>query len=82
MTQGSGVAGAGHPLGPYVKQSEPLLQTRRAWWALGHASVAPGLDGEPRSFFRVFFPGTSGYNTFRALLTKRLRCTPDQVKVA
>ena len=70
---GIGVAVADHPLGPYVKQPEPLLKSTSAWWAPGHASVAPGLDGEPQLFFHAFFPGRGGYNEFRALLTARLR---------
>ncbi|WP_185965218.1 family 43 glycosylhydrolase [Glacieibacterium frigidum] len=78
---GIGVAVADHPLGPYVKQTEPLLKTTRAWWAPGHASVAEGLDGEPQLFFHAFAPGTGGYNTFRALLTTRLRFTPERVEL-
>jgi hypothetical protein len=74
------VAVADHPLGPYVKQREPLLKSTRSWWAPGHASVAPGLDGEPQLFFHAFFPGTGGYNAFRALLTTRLRFGPDGVR--
>ena len=70
---GIGVAVADHPLGPYVKQPEPLLKSRPSWWAPGHASVAPGLDGKPQLFFHAFFPNTGGYNTFRALLTTRLQ---------
>ena len=70
---GIGVAVADHPLGPYEKQPEPLLKSTRNWWAPGHASVAPGLDGEPQLFFHAFFPETGGYNAFRALLTARLR---------
>ena len=70
---GIGVAVADHPLGPYEKRPEPLLKTTHRWWAPGHASVAPGLDGEPQLFFHAFFPGTGGYNAFRALLTTRLR---------
>lgn len=69
---GIGVAVADHPLGPYVKQAEPLLKSRPNWWAPGHASVAPGLDGKPQLFFHAFFPNTGGYNTFRALLTAKL----------
>jgi arabinan endo-1,5-alpha-L-arabinosidase len=69
---GIGVAVADHPLGPYVKQTEPLLKSRPNWWAPGHASVAPGLDGKPQLFFHAFHPNTGGYNTFRALLTTRL----------
>ena len=66
---GIGVAVADHPLGPYVKQGAPVLQSAREWAAPGHASVAPGLDGRPQLFFHAFHPGTGGYNAFRALLT-------------
>ena len=79
---GIGVAVADHVLGPYTKQTEPLLKTTGAWWAPGHASVAPGLDGEPQLFFHAFVPGTGGYNTFRALLTTRLRFGRDRVELA
>lgn len=76
---GIGVAVADHPLGPFVKQEQPLLKSRSDWWAPGHASVAPGLDGEPQLFFHAFHPNTGGYNTFRALLTTRLKFGPDGV---
>lgn len=76
---GIGVAVADHPCGPYVKQPEPLLKSTRTWWAPGHASVAPGLDGEPQLFFHAFFPGTGGYNAFRALLTTPLHFTCERV---
>jgi arabinan endo-1,5-alpha-L-arabinosidase len=79
---GIGVAVADHPLGPYVKQPGPLLKSSRTWWAPGHASVALGLDGAPQLFFHAFFPGTGGYNAFRALLTARLRFGPGGVEVA
>lgn len=69
---GIGVAVADHPFGPYVKQAEPLLRSTPEWTAPGHASVAPGPDGEPHLFFHAFHPGTGGYNVFRALLTVRL----------
>ena len=78
---GIGVAVADHPLGPYEKQGEPLLKSTKEWWAPGHASVAPGLDGEPQLFFHAFFPGQCGYNIFRALLTVRLRFTRDRVEL-
>ena len=78
---GIGVAVADHPLGPYVKQPEPLLKTTRSWWAPGHCSVAPGLDGEPQLFFHAFFPGDGGYNAFRALLTTRLRFSDAGVEL-
>jgi hypothetical protein len=74
---GIGVAVADHPFGPYVKQSEPLLRSTRRWTAPGHASVAPGLDGDPQLFFHAFHPGTGGYNVFRALLTVRLSFGPQ-----
>jgi len=63
-----------------VKQVEPLLKTTRSWWAPGHASVAPGLDGEPQLFFHAFLPGTGGYNTFRALLTTKLHFDRNYVR--
>jgi hypothetical protein len=78
---GIGVAVADHPLGPYVKQTEPLLRSTRTWTAPGHASVAPGLDGEPQLFFHAFHPGTGGYNVFRALLTAKLRFGAEGVAV-
>lgn len=78
---GIGVAVADHPLGPYVKQPDPLMKTSPKWWAPGHASVAPGLDGQPQLFFHAFIPNTGGYNTFRALLTARLRFGADRVEV-
>lgn len=76
---GIGVAVADHPLGPYVKQPEPLLRSTPSWWAPGHASVAPGREGEPRLFFHAYFPGAAGYNAFRALLTARLHFGADRV---
>jgi hypothetical protein len=79
---GIGVAVADHPLGPYSKQPEPLLKSTPSWWAPGHASVAPGLDGEPQLFFHAFFPKTGGYNAFRALLTTPLRFGPEGVATA
>jgi hypothetical protein len=78
---GIGVAVADQPFGPYVKQTEPLLKSTKTWWAPGHASVAPGLDGEPQLFFHAFFPGSGGYNAFRALLTTRLHFDAEGVKL-
>jgi arabinan endo-1,5-alpha-L-arabinosidase len=78
---GIGAAVADHPLGPYTKQREPLLRSTREWVAPGHASVAPGLSGEPQLFFHAFHPGTGGYNAFRALLTVGLRFTRERVEV-
>jgi arabinan endo-1,5-alpha-L-arabinosidase len=76
---GIGVAVADHVLGPYVKHPEPLLKSNQEWWAPGHASVAPGPDGRPQLFFHAFFPGTGGYNTFRALLTTSLTFNGTEV---
>jgi arabinan endo-1,5-alpha-L-arabinosidase len=78
---GIGVAAADHPFGPYRKQSEPLLRSTSEWTAPGHASVAPGLDGQPQLFFHAFHPGTGGYNAFRALLTIGLRFGEDRVEI-
>jgi len=78
---GIGVAVADHPMGPYVKQGAPVLQSTREWTAPGHASVAPGLDGHPQLFFHAFHPGTGGYNAFRALLTVGLKFSLDRVDV-
>ena len=78
---GIGIAVADHPLGPYVKQPEPLLRSTTDWTAPGHASVAPGRDGKPQLFFHAFHPGTGGYNTFRALLTVGLNFGPTGVEI-
>ena len=78
---GIGVAAADHPLGPYIKQGEPLLKSTREWLAPGHASVAPGLEGQPQLFFHAFHPNTGGYNAFRALLTVGLKFSRDRVEV-
>ena len=78
---GIGVAVADHVLGPYRKQGEPLLKSTKSWTAPGHASVAPGLDGKPRHFFHAFYPGSGGYNAFRALLTAQLRFVGDKVEL-
>lgn len=78
---GIGVAVADHPLGPYVKQPEPLLRSAKSWSAPGHPSVAEGPDGTPHIFFHAFFPGTGGYNVFRALLTARLRFDGGDVSI-
>src|SRR5437763_11737158 len=78
---GIGVAVANHVLGPYTKLGEPLLKSTREWTAPGHASVAPGLNGEPQLFFHAFHPGTGGYNAFRALLTVGLKFGGDAVDV-
>jgi arabinan endo-1,5-alpha-L-arabinosidase len=78
---GIGVAFADDVLGPYTKQGEPLLRSTREWTAPGHASVAPGLNGEPQLFFHAFHPGTGGYNAFRALLTVGLKFSRERVDV-
>lgn len=79
---GIGVAVADFLFGPYEKRPEPLLRSTTEWLAPGHASVAPGPDGEPQLFFHAFHPGTGGYNVFRALLTAKLRFTRDSVELA
>ena len=76
---GIGVAVADHPFGPYRKRPEPLLRSSCDWWAPGHASVAPGVDGRPQLFFHAFFPEKCGYNAFRALLTVGLEFVADDV---
>lgn len=78
---GIGVAVSDNLLGPYAKQPEPLLRSHANWLAPGHASVAPGIDGEPQLFFHAYHPGTGGYNAFRALLTIGLEFAPDGVSV-
>ena len=78
---GIGAAVADHPLGPYVKQGAALLKSTTDWTAPGHASVAPGPSGKPQLFFHAFYPGTGGYNAFRALLTVGLRFSRDRVEV-
>jgi GH43 family beta-xylosidase len=78
---GIGVAVADHPLGPYMKQTDPLLKSTREWTAPGHASVAPGLNGDPQLFFHAFHPGAGGYNAFRALMTVPLRFSSSGVTV-
>ncbi len=74
---GIGVAVADSLFGPYVKQAEPLLRSTPTWLAPGHASVAPGPDGQPQLFFHAYHPGTGGYNEFRALLTVGLAFSRD-----
>jgi hypothetical protein len=79
---GLGVAAADSLLGPYVKQSEPLLKSSPDWLAPGHASVAPGLNGKPQLFFHAFHPDTGGYNEFRALLTVGLEFNGGRVTLS
>lgn len=78
---GIGVAVAESPLGPYRKLPEPLLRSTAEWWGPGHPSVAPGPDGEPWLFLHAFFPGRTGYNEFRALLTVPLVLDGERVSV-
>jgi beta-xylosidase len=78
---GIGVAVADNVLGPYRKRQQPLLSSAKSWSAPGHPSVARGPDGVPHIFFHAFFPGTGGYNVFRALLTARLRFDGDEVSI-
>ncbi|HEY9216834.1 MAG TPA: family 43 glycosylhydrolase [Phenylobacterium sp.] len=65
---GLGVAIADHPLGPWRKQAKPILRSGPEWVGPGHASVAPGADGQPRLFLHAFYPGALGYKAFRAVL--------------
>ncbi len=81
MRYGIGVAVADSPLGPYRKRPEPLLRSTAEWWGPGHPSVAQGPDGEPWLFLHAFFPGRTGYNEFRALLTVPLVLDGDEVSV-
>ena len=76
---GIGVAIADAPLGPYRKMREPLLRSTAEWWGPGHPSVADGPDGEPWLFLHAFFPGHTGYNEFRALLTVPIAFQADRV---
>ena len=78
---GIGVAVADQPLGPYRKHQKALLSSSRTWTAPGHPSIAEGPDGTPHIFFHAFFPGTGGYNVFRALLTAKLAFEGDQVSI-
>jgi arabinan endo-1,5-alpha-L-arabinosidase len=78
---GIGIAVADHPLGPYRKQEAPLLSSSKSWTAPGHPSVAAGPDGTAQIFFHAFFPGTGGYNVFRALLTARLKFDGGEVAI-
>jgi GH43 family beta-xylosidase len=78
---GIGVAVSDHPLGPFTKHQQPLLRSARSWSAPGHPSIAEGPDGTPHIFFHAFFPGTGGYNVFRALLTARLKFERDRVSI-
>lgn len=78
---GIGVAVADHVLGPYRKHEQALLKSTNSWTAPGHASVAPGLDGQRQLFFHAFHPGDGGYNAFRALLTAKLRFHEDRVEL-
>ncbi len=78
---GIGVAVSEHPLGPYRKQAEPLLQSTSAWLAPGHASVTLDADGRPRMFLHGFPPGRLGYKAFRALLTASLAVVNGEVRL-
>jgi beta-xylosidase len=78
---GIGVAVSDHVFGPYKKFEKPLLSSAKGWAAPGHPSVAIGPDGVPHIFFHAFFPGTGGYNVFRALLTARLKFGADGVSI-
>jgi len=78
---GIGVAVADSPFGPFTKRAEPLLKSAKSWAAPGHPSVAMGLDEIPRIFFHAYFPGTGGYNVFRALLMAKLDFSGERVEL-
>jgi GH43 family beta-xylosidase len=78
---GIGVAVSEQVFGPYKKAPKPLLSSAKGWAAPGHPSVAIGPGGVPHIFFHAFFPGTGGYNVFRALLTARLNFSPEGVSI-
>jgi arabinan endo-1,5-alpha-L-arabinosidase len=78
---GIGVAVAEHPLGPFVKQEEPIARSTPGWSGPGHPSVAAGPDGEPVMFLHAFVPGQTGYKAFRALLALPLRLDGERIKL-
>jgi arabinan endo-1,5-alpha-L-arabinosidase len=78
---GVGVATAAHPLGPYHKAPEPLLQSTSAWSAPGHPSVATDPDGRAWLFLHAFHPGRIGYKAFRSLLTALITFKDGQVRL-
>jgi hypothetical protein len=78
---GIGAAVADSPLGPYRKLPAPLLRSTAEWWGPGHPSVAEGPDGHPWLFLHAFFPGKTGYNEFRALLSVPLLLDGERVEV-
>jgi hypothetical protein len=70
---GVGAAVADHPLGPFEKAAEPLVRSTADWSGPGHPSVTLDAQERPRLFLHAFFPGRTGYNVFRALLSAGLR---------
>ncbi len=78
---GIGVAVADSAFGPYRKMAQPFLRSTAEWWGPGHPSVALGPDDEPWLFLHAFFPGRTGYNEFRALLTVPIAFEPDGVRL-
>lgn len=78
---GIGVAVSDRVFGPFEKRREPLLKSSKSWSAPGHPSIAAGPDGIARIFFHAYFPGTGGYNVFRALLSAKLRFESDGVAI-
>ena len=78
---GIGVAIADSAFGPYRKMEQPFLRSTAEWWGPGHPSVAIGPDDEPWLFLHAFFPGRTGYNEFRALLTVPIAFEPDRVRL-
>jgi arabinan endo-1,5-alpha-L-arabinosidase len=76
---GIGVAIADSPLGPYRKMPGPLLKSTADWSGPGHPSVAMGPDGNPQLILHAFFPGSTGYKEFRALLAASITFEEDGV---
>jgi hypothetical protein len=78
---GIGVASADALSGPYQKNSTPLLQSTKEWWAPGHPSVVTGPGGKPLLVLHAYFPGKAGYKEFRAVLAVPLTFEGQQVTV-
>ena len=78
-----GAAVSDRLLGPYHKQSRPLMRTGRDWIAPGHPSVADGPDGRPWLFLHAYPKGvTPAYKAFRALLAAPLDLNGEVARLA
>lgn len=73
---GIGVAVADSPLGPFIKQPMPILQSTADWVAPGHPSFAR-IQGEPTLFFHAYRPGAVNFKEFRALLAVQIAFERD-----